>query len=134
LDGAILERVLAQGKIDIKPGSAELNGDIRYDLNKEVSLAVVSLNVQVHLKANGDLVFKVVGSNTSLDAKLGFKGSVDVTLETKVKNFDLARASLETLLTLKANNQTFTISGTADISWDTWVHSGSTQVDIGYSE
>jgi hypothetical protein len=133
LEGAVLERVLAEGTIDIKPGSANLNGSVRYDLSKDVPLAVVTLHAEVHLRANGELSFTVTEQSVKLYAQLAFNGTVDVDIETRVKTFTLASASLNTTLTLDATNQSVSVSGTASVSWDTWVHSGSHEVDIGFS-
>ncbi|MBN2319658.1 MAG: hypothetical protein JXR49_11300 [Acidobacteria bacterium] len=134
LEGAILERVLAEGTIDIKPGEAHLDGNMRYDLYKEVSLAVVTLKVQVNLRADGSLSFVVTDTSTSLDASARFRGQWDVNLDTAVKEFDIVSGSLSTSLELSASNSRFSISGEVEVSWDTWVHSGSAKVDIGYEQ
>ena len=133
LEGALLERLIAEGNIDIKPGEALLEGNVRYEISKTVPLAIVSLHVAVNLRADGTLEFKVTPTRVTLNVELSAHGDLDVTLETKVRNFDLAKATLDTKLTLKATNLSITVQGTAEVSWDTWVHSGSTSVDIGWA-
>ena len=133
LEGALLERLIAEGNIDIKPGEALLEGNVRYEISKTVPLAIVSLHVAVNLRADGTLEFKVTPTRVTLNVELSAHGDLDVTLETKVRNFDLAKATLDTKLTLKATNLSITVQGTAEVSWDTWVHSGSTSIDIGWA-
>lgn len=133
LEGALLERLLAEGTIEVERGLARLEGNVRYDLNKSVPLAVVTLAVQVNLRADGALEFRVTDTGASLDARLGFRGYLDATVETSVKNFTLATVTIETTLALAASNQSISVSGTATVAWDTWVHSGSADVEIGFS-
>ncbi len=133
LEGTVLERVIAEGSIDVRQGLALLDGNIRYDLSKTVPLAVVKLHVEVHLRADGKLEFRVTPVAVTLDTRLGFRGSLDLNVEAVGKTFNIGAASLETLLTLNASNRSIEVRGSAAVSWKTWVHSGSTRVDIGYS-
>ncbi|NKB99476.1 MAG: hypothetical protein GKR90_13405 [Pseudomonadales bacterium] len=133
LEGALLEKVIAEGNIDIKSGSALLEGNVRYDLDKSIPLAVVTLQVKVNLRADGKLEFIVSESEVSLTTELRFRGNVDVTLETRVRNFDLATVSADAQLKFNATNRTIKVDGSVTVSWDTWVHAGSHDVDIGYS-
>jgi hypothetical protein len=133
LEGALLERLIAEGNIEIKPGSALLEGEIRMDIDKSLPLPIVTLQLSVHLRADGKLDFKVKPGEVTLKAKANASGDIAVTVLTKVKNFDLVRASLNTKLEFSATNLTITVYGEATISWDTWVHSDSIVVDVGYT-
>ncbi len=134
LEGALLERIIAEGNIEVTPGKAHLDGTLRYDLYKEVPLSVVTLKVQLNLRADASLDIAVTSSGASMNASAAFNGSWDVNLYTSVKEFDIVSGSVSASLDLAASTSgRLTVSGSVSVSWDTWVHSGSRNVDIGFS-
>ena len=132
LDGSVLERLIAEGSIDIRPGLANLKGSLRYDMTKTVGITAASLKVEVHLKADGSVKIRVTPKMVSFDTRLGFSGSLDVDLVTSVKTINIVSGRASAKLRLAASNTSITVEGKVRVAWKTWVHSGSENVEIGY--
>jgi chromosome segregation ATPase len=132
IEGAVLERIKGEGTIDIKPGSALLAGRLYYDFYGELDVAIVTVKVQVNLEAAVELQIQVTQSGTSLNASARFSGYWDVNLDTAVGEFDIISGSVAARLALAANSSRISVEGSVTVSWDTWIHSGSVDVELGF--
>ena len=138
LDGSVLERVLGKGVIDIKPGQARMKGALSYEIYKEVGVRAVTLKAQVDLKANTALDIRISDNSSSLNTTAKFNGSMNLKLDTPVREFELAAARVkDSEITFNAtqtgSNFSGSIAGNVDASWQVWGFEGSPKIDIGYN-
>lgn len=131
LEGSVLQAVQAEGTIEVVPGRARLDGTISYDVYAEADVAVVTVKVQADLEATTQLDIQVART-TSLRARARFHGTWDVNLATSVGDFDIVSGSIDAGLLLEADERNVAVQGDLTVSWETWVHSGSANVDVGY--
>ena len=139
LDGSMLERVLSKGVvIDIKPGQARMKGALSYKIYKEVGVSKVTLKAQVALKAKTSLNIRISDNSSSLNTTAKFNGSMNLKLDTPVREFELAAAEVkDSEITFNATQTgskfSGSIAGTVDASWNVWGFEGSQEIDIGYN-
>jgi len=138
LDGSILERVLGEGTIDIKPGQVKMEGSLSYDIYKEVGISEVTLKAQVDLDANTSLNITISDNSSSLNTTAKFNGLMNLKLDTPVREFELAAARVrDSGITFNAtqtdSNFSGSIAGNVDASWNVWGFQGSRKIDIGYN-
>lgn len=136
LDGALLEKVIAEGTVVIVPGQAKLEGSLAYDLYAEAGVDAITVKAEVDLDANAALEILVRESSSSLDARTSFTGRMNLTLDTWAGEYELAAARIAAMLRLiaaqSAGGFSGSIEGSVEASWKVWVFEGSTDIDIGY--
>ncbi|MGV6807389.1 MAG: hypothetical protein ACWA5K_05755, partial [bacterium] len=137
LNGSVLERVIAKGNLEIKPGKVLMEGDLSYDVYKEVGISEITLKAQVDLDAGAKLEILVSSSSSSIDTSAAFNGLMNLKLDTPVREFELAASRVSSNLRFRATQSggsfSGSISGQATASWSVWGYEGSREVDIGYT-
>jgi len=136
LDGALLEKVIAEGTVVIVPGQAKLEGSLAYDLYAEAGVDAITVKAEVDLDARASLEILVAQNSSSLDARTSFNGRMNLTLDTWAGEYELAAARIAAMLRLMARQSaggfSGSIEGSVEASWKVWIFEGSTDVDIGY--
>ena len=136
LDGALLEKVIAEGTVVIVPGQAKLEGSLAYDLYAEAGVDAITVKVEIDLDARASLEILVAQNSSSLDARTSFTGRMNLTLDTWAGEYELAAARIASMLRLMARHSAAgfsgSIEGSVEASWKVWTFEGSTDVDIGY--
>ncbi|MBI1306411.1 MAG: hypothetical protein GC181_07345 [Bacteroidetes bacterium] len=131
ISGSFLQKVNATASLEISDRSTSLNGELTYNLNKEMGIGIVSVAAVIDVKATGSFLY--TNSTSTLNAAATFNGNWDVDLKTPLGNADLLSGNVALALQLKASPSQVEVKGSAKVSWNVWVYSGSTDLDVGYS-
>ncbi|MFB6317153.1 hypothetical protein [Saccharicrinis sp. FJH54] len=130
LEGSVLQVIKAEGLIDVTKEHFKLKGELGYEFNKTIDLAVVSAIVDLAVKANMDVLYVV--DTKSLDASAEFHGHWNVDLDTPMGTADIISGRVDLGLSLKANPSFLEVKGNAGFSYDVWVYDGDVDVDVTY--
>lgn len=128
--GSFLQAVQAEAAIDITGDYTKMDGRVWYNLNKTYSLGIVSAIVVLNVEATGK--FSYTNATSKLYAGMTFHGDWDVDLDTPLGVADILSGAVDLSLQLRAESTYVEMKGSASISYDVWVYSGSKSIDVGY--